>query len=144
MRIQKGLASIAAVCLIAACGASEVTRGDIYSACVDGHMRDFDAKENLVLSVVSDDEKPKMKREWAVLRTKEVTDAEKACGCSADNLPERIANDRLPKVIALYKSQGTMGSDSKFKALTESEQAEVTKCLAQVQVDRMRREGLIE
>jgi len=130
--------------LMAGCGGGDVTRGDIYSACVEGHMRDFDMKADLVIRLVDDNEKQETERVWARERLKKSTDVEKACECTADTLPDRMASDRLSKVIAFYKSQGTLAANGKFKALTETEQAEVSKCMAQVAVERMRSEGRLD
>ena len=73
-----------------------------------------------------------------------MSDAEKSCGCSADTLPDRIASDRMGKVMAFYDANGTLAAKSKLDALSEAEQLEVSKCQAEVMIERMRKEGLID
>ena len=46
--------------------------------------------------------------------------------------------------MAFYKANGTMAAKSKLNALTEAEQTEVVRCQAEIAVDRMKREGLID
>ena len=144
MKSNRLVAGAVLALMISGCGGGEVTRGDIYSACVEGNMRDFDMKADLVIRLVDENEKQETERIWERERAKTRNDVEKACACTADTLPQRMASDRVSKVIAFYKSQGSLAANGKFNALTETEQSEVTKCRAEVAVERMRSEGRLD
>lgn len=142
--MSKNLSILALVFAIGACGASEITRGDIYSACLEGETRVIDTKIEMALRLAPDSERESQEAFFKTQRVKQISDAEKACGCSADTLPDRVASDRMKRVMAFYNANGTTAAKSKLEALTEAEQLEVSKCQAEVMIDRMRREGLID
>mmetsp|Transcript_5642 Transcript_5642/g.7325 ORF Transcript_5642/g.7325 Transcript_5642/m.7325 type:complete len:99 (-) Transcript_5642:197-493(-) len=98
----------------------------------------------MALRLAPDDERESQEAFFKRSRVKQISDAEKSCECSADTLPDRIASDRLGKVMAFYKANGTMAAKSKLNALTEAEQTEVVRCQAEIAVERMKREGLID
>ena len=142
--MMKQALTILVAFMTAACGGSEITRGDLYSACLEGEKRVVDTKIEMALRLAPKEERESQEVFFKRQRVKQTIDAEKSCGCSADTLPNRIAGDRLGKVMAFYRANGTLDAKSKLDALTEAEQTEVSKCQAEVMIERMRSEGLID
>ena len=142
--LNRNVFGLAAALAVGACGGGEITRGDLYSACLEGEARRIDFNIDMALRLAPDDERESQEAFFKRSRAKQISDAEKSCECSADTLPDRIGSDRLGKVMAFYKANGTMAAKSKLNALTEAEQTEVVRCQAEIAVDRMKREGLID
>lgn len=144
MIMLKNVLALAIVSTLGACGGGEITRGDLYSACLEGEARVIDTKIEMALRLAPENERDSQEAFFKRQRNKQMSDAEKSCGCSADTLPDRIASDRMGKVMAFYDANGTLAAKSKLDALSEAEQLEVSKCQAEVMIERMRKEGLID
>lgn len=134
----------AAASLLSACGGGEVTRGDLYQACVESEMRVFDTQMKMIKRLGQAEGTGTDDAYWEKQRRSKTLETEKSCGCSADSLPTRISADRLKEVLAFYKANGTPRGNAKFNNLTEAEQTELVRCGAEQAVEKMRREGLID
>ncbi|MDX1294188.1 MAG: hypothetical protein R3265_15340 [Hyphomonas sp.] len=118
-----------AVAVLTACSGGDVTRGDIYSACLDSQMRKFDNSERMLRKVTELDGGGEFdEAAWARERTKEQAKSQNICNCAADTLPDRMGQDRLKDVVKFYKREGTTFSKGTFDRFSEVEQQEIIKC----------------
>ena len=132
-----------AVSLLSACS-GEVTRGDLYQACVEGEMRLYDTQMEMVRKLGESEGTGIDEAYWNKQRRSKTLETEKSCACSADSLPTRMAADRLDEVLAFYKANGTMRAKAKFDNLTIAEQTELVRCGAEQALEKMRRDGLLD
>lgn len=118
-----------AAAVLTACSGGDVTRGDIYSACLDSQMRKFDISEAMMREISELDGGGEFdEAAWARERTKEQAKSQNICDCAADTLPDRIGQDRLKDVVKFYDREGTMSAKGTFDRFSDVEQQEIIKC----------------